>query len=73
MKNNPDPETYLSRTERGWTVIHRGLPMCHDLASLADCFAIGARFKLTLSARVWIGARGIWGTLSEAKSIAASA
>ena len=66
------PATYLSRTGSGYTVIHQGLPLTHDRATLSDCFAVASRMKLELPAQVWIGSLGRFGTLAEAKATEAA-
>lgn len=62
------PDTHLTRTAHGWTLMHQGQPLCHERATLADCLAIGARAKLHIPAPVWIANLARFGTLDEARA-----
>ena len=58
MKNEIEiPETYLSKTLEGWTVIKGGMPLCAT-TSREGAILCAMRFNLKLPAVFWDGENG---------------
>jgi hypothetical protein len=53
--------------EGGWAVFHQGQPLNDGKGTLADAFALAAREKVRLSARVWSAKKLRFLTLKEAR------
>jgi hypothetical protein len=51
------PETYLSKTLEGWTVINNGMPIC-AMTSREGATLCAERFKLELPNVFWDGENG---------------
>lgn len=69
MSTETEPRTYLTKQREGWTLINDGLPLVKSGSCLLDCLAAAARFKLTVSASVWLADLGRFGTMTEAKAL----
>jgi hypothetical protein len=60
------PETHLTKTETGWTLIHQGMPLLRENSSYNDCAIVAARFGLSIGAPIWIAKLGRFGAYREA-------
>jgi hypothetical protein len=58
MENELLIKTHLSYSERGWILIHQGLPLCDYKKTKAEVLKVVDFYKITLPDCTWNGDRG---------------
>ena len=57
MKNNTQPQHYLSFSERGWSLISQGMPLCAP-TDKATAEQVAKKHNMTLPSVYWNGMDG---------------
>jgi hypothetical protein len=72
IDQNINHAVYLSFSQRGWTVISQGSPLCDYKASYQEVMRVVQLFRITLPDVTWNGDRSQWvktQTISEINAL----
>jgi len=66
-KLREEPDTYVSKTSNGFTLIHKGMPVMSSDRTMNDVKKMAKKMKLKIGPKLWNN--GKWETIKEGKQM----